>query len=326
MVTKGACPRCRSALDSDSACSACGLAYSIADGVVDVLGPAPRPGAAGEVERFYGRSPFPGYAPADDAGSLLDRSRRAPFLAALDAALPSDAAVLDVGAGTAQLAAFLALAGPRRSVFAVDACAASLREAARFRARTGIPNLSLVRADLFDLPVRAASFACVLSRGVVHHTSAPREAIAAVARCVAPAGTLVLGFYESWARLFHCARVAVARVAGRPLDVLDPLLRARSLDPEKRRIWIEDQYHHPLEHRLALPAVWRDLHALGFDWVRTVPPLDGHGDGLLHASPLPGWAGLTALRLGWALRGVSDPDAGLVCLIARRTGDPRARP
>jgi ubiquinone/menaquinone biosynthesis C-methylase UbiE len=125
---------------------------------------------------------------------------------ALDRALPSDARILDCGSGTSQLAAFLALSAPRRKVFALDGCRASLACADAFRARVGIPNLNLVRADLFDLPVKADSFEYVISRGVVHHTPDPAEAIRRVARCVGPGGTLVLGFYETWARLFHCAR------------------------------------------------------------------------------------------------------------------------
>ena len=38
---------------------------------------------AQEVEAFYDVRPFPGYAPGDTAGSLLDRSRRSAFLDAL---------------------------------------------------------------------------------------------------------------------------------------------------------------------------------------------------------------------------------------------------
>jgi hypothetical protein len=42
------------------------------------------------------------------------------------------------------------------------------------------------------------------------------------------------------------------------------------------------------------------------------------GEGLFLATPRPGIPGMIALRGGWALRGPVDPDAGLVCLIARR--------
>ena len=46
---------------------------------MDVLGEKPRESRAAEVEGFYTANPFPGYAPADDVGSLLDRLRRSPL-------------------------------------------------------------------------------------------------------------------------------------------------------------------------------------------------------------------------------------------------------
>ena len=121
-------------------------------------------------------------------------------------------------------------------------------------------------------------------------------------------------------RLAHGGREATGAVHGRvtrrPVARLDPILRRADLDDEKKRIWIEDQYHHPLEHVLALPRVVRVLDELGFEWVRTVPPLAA-AEGLFEASPRP--ASLIGLRLGFLLRGCSDPDAGLVCYLARRT-------
>ncbi len=314
----GICPRCFSRLEPASPCSACGLAFErLGDGLIDVLGRREREERAANVERFYERSPFPGYAPADDAGTLLDRSRRAPFLVSLDEALGPEGRVLDCGCGTAQLAAFLALSAPRRELFGIDGCRASLACAEEFRRRIHLPNLQLVRADLFDLPVRVESFEAVICRGVVHHTPDPAQAIQRVARCVAPGGVLVLGFYENLARLFHRTRRVLARLTGRPIAFLDPLLRHRDLDPEKARIWIEDQYHHPLEHMLTLPFVLHVLEEAGFAWVRTVPPAVA-GPGLFRATPRPGPLGLLGLRLGWMARGLGDPDAGLVCLVARR--------
>jgi SAM-dependent methyltransferase len=311
----GTCPRCFQSLGERS-CGACGLVFDRLGGLIDVLGESGREGPATEVESFYTRNPFPGYAPDDDIGTLLDRARRSPFLRALDAALPLDARVLDCGCGTAQLAAFLASSAARRSVFGLDGCRASLSCAEGFRARAGLDNLQLVRADLFALPVSAGSFDFVLSRGVVHHTSDPERAIGCVARCVAPGGVLVLGFYESAARLFHRARRALARPLGGPLDFLDPVLRRTDLDADKRRIWIEDQYRHPLEHVLALSDVLAWLEGLGFAWVRSVPP--AVETGLFQPAPRPGALGRAWLRLGWCVRGVNDPDAGLVLLVCRR--------
>ncbi|MSR60856.1 MAG: class I SAM-dependent methyltransferase [Planctomycetes bacterium] len=314
-TSAGSCPRCFQGLGERS-CGACGLAFEREGRLIDVLGRDPRESDAARVERFYERSPFPGYAPDDDGGTLLDRARRSSFLRALDAALPAQARVLDCGCGTAQLAAFLALAAPRRRVFGLDGCRESLRCAEGFRARVGLENLQLARADLFAMPVRAGSFEVVLSRGVVHHTADPVRAIECVAQCVAPGGVLVLGFYESAARLFHAARRALARPLSTPLRALDPVLRRADLAPEKRRIWIEDQYHHPLERMLAMPAVLAQLERLGFSWLRSVPP--GIESGLFEATPRPGPLARARLRLGWCLRGVNDPDAGLVLLLARR--------
>ncbi len=310
------CPRCFASLQG-SPCPTCGLGFVQRGALLDVLGEKERERAAGDVEAFYTQSPFPGYAPGDDGALLIDRCRSAPFLVALDAALPLDARVLDVGCGTGQVPAFLALSGPDRRIVGVDGCRASLTLAEEFRSRARLENLQLVRADLFDLPIEAGSFPFVSSRGVVHHTPDPRRAVECVARCVAPGGTRLLGFYETRARAFHVARRALSRLLGSPSRALDPVLARRDLDEEKKRIWIEDQYRHPLEHILPLPSVIGWLRALGFRWVRSVPPAPA-GESLFEAGAPPGPLELALLRFGWLLAGVRDPDAGLVCVVARR--------
>jgi len=283
---------------------------------LDVVGADPRESQAAEVEDFYTSNPFPGYAPAEDAGSLLDRSRRSPFLSRLDAAIPPVTRVLDCGCGTAHLAAFLALAGPNRRVFGVDGCRRSLQVAEDFRLKVGATNLHLIRADLFDLPVTPRSFDVVVSRGVVHHTPDPYRAIGAVADAVAPGGYLILGFYERMARTFHRGRRALGRCIGREISALDPVLRSRRLDAERKRIWVEDQYRHPLERSLALPRVVQALEAQGLSWVRTVPPMQSQSD-MFGVTPRPGV--LWWRRAGWMARGLMDSDAGLVFYIARRS-------
>ena len=308
------CPRCREPAEPP-ACGGCGLAFVARGGVFDVIGATEREARAAAVESFYEKSPFPGYHPADDGPRLMDRLARVPFLVALDEAVPADARVCEVGCGTAQLSAYLALRGPRREVLAFDGCRASLEHADAFRERAGIENLELVRADLFDLPAPKEAFPIVVSRGVVHHTPDPDRATREVAARVAPGGILVLGFYETLARGFHCARRALAKPFGGPIRALDPVLRRRDLDPEKKRIWIEDQYRHPLEHILPLPRVVRVLQGEGFRLLRTVPPF-APGRELFEPAASPD--GGLGRRLGWLLAGVRDPDAGLVCVIARR--------
>jgi len=320
MTIASCCPRCFQPVEDPSRCRSCDLAFVRHGALLDVLGAREREARATEVEEFYTRSPFPGYAPADDAGTILDRSRRSGFLSVLDASIAPEARVLDLGCGTGQLAAFLALSAPHRQVFGADGCLASLKCGEGFRSRVAITNLQFVRADLFDLPIAEESFETVICRGVVHHTPDPEGAIACVARCVSPGGVLLLGFYESMGRLFHRARRGLSRVTGRPPRFLDPVLRRRDLDPGKKRIWIDDQYLHPLEHILPMPRVLRVLEGLGFAWVRTVPPVPAGGarTGMFRATEAPGPFGRTFLRLGWMLAGLNDADAGLVCLVVRK--------
>lgn len=310
------CPRCRAALRLDRPCASCSFEVDAREGIHDFLWSTTRGDPERVVEAFYTRRPFPGYAPADDANTLIDRSRSSPFLRGLDEALSPDATVLDCGSGTSQLAAFLALVAAKRRVVALDGCRASLREASRFRERVRIDNLALVRADLFAMPIADRAFSVVISRGVVHHTPDPTRAIECVARLVAPGGHLVLGFYENVARGLHRARRVLANVRGRPFTSLDPLLRRADIDDEKKQNWIEDQYRHPLEHMLPFQRVLHQLESLGFEWVRSVPPTPAGN--FFSRTERPSAVRLCMRRLGWFCAGIRDEDAGLVALVVRR--------
>ncbi len=312
------CPGCGESLATE-ACPGCGRVFhrdSSGEGhFLDHVGSTEREARAAEVESFYSVSPFPGYAPEDNAASLLDRSRRSGFLRALDESLPPDGEVIDLGCGTGQTAMFLALAAPRRRVLGVDGCRVSLRMAAAFRQRENVGNLHLLRADLFDLPLEKERYPAVICRGVVHHTPDPARAIQEVAARVRPGGVLLLGFYETWARAFHRTRRGISKITRRPVTVLDPILRRTDITQEKKRIWIDDQYKHPLEKILPLPWVLRQLEGCGMRPERAIPPMPGT-QALLEADPST--LGLRT-RAGWAAAGIRDPDAGLVCVVARRT-------
>jgi SAM-dependent methyltransferase len=314
------CPRCFTSLAGQaSACPKCRLEYVRLGGILDTIGAKERETRAAGVETFYTANPFPGYAPGDDGPTLLDRSRSAPFLAALDEAIGPETTVVDCGCGTGQLASFLALSSSRRRVIGVDGCKESLMCADWFRGRADLKNIQLVRGDLFDLPLEERKFDVVISRGVVHHTPEPYRAIECVARRVAPGGILLLGYYETMGRFLHCSRRVLGRMVGRQVRFLDPILRRRDLDEDKKRIWIADQYLHPLEHILPTPKVVRVLEGLGFTWVRSVPPAT-NGATLFEATPKPGPLSMFARRFGWLARGLNDPDAGLVFVVAQRSG------
>ncbi len=310
------CPGCQGELGPKARCQACDLVPEHTAGLLDFLGDGRRPVPHPEVNRFYEARPFPGYGSGDDASTLIDRCRASPFLAGLDAAIPTDATVLDAGCGTGQLAAFLALSGSRRTVVGADACRASLDLAREFKGRASIENLQLLRGDLRSLPLAEGAFDVVNCRGVVHHNADWKGATRQVARHVAPGGVLVLGFYESIARMPHRLRRGFGRAFKAPVRWLDPILRRGDIEEEKKLTWIADQYHHPLEWCLPFPAVVELLGECGFDWVRSIPPAPGN-ENMFDTLPEPAGPGLFARRVGWALS-LGDEDAGLVCYVARR--------
>jgi SAM-dependent methyltransferase len=320
------CPACGGPVDDAATCAGCGVVPGLDDGLVDFLSQGERALEGRQdvpepkVNAFYEARPFPGYNPGDDGSTLIDRCLRSPFLRALDQAVPPDATLLDAGCGTGQIPAFMALSSAARTVVGVDACRASLGAALAFRERAKIPNLHLVRGNLLSMPVPEGVFDVVNCRGVVHHNQDWQLATRRVARHVRPGGVLVLGFYESIARLPHRMRRGVAKLLRRyrPLALFDPILRRGDLDEEKKITWIEDQYYHPLEWCPAFPAVLKLLEEEGFGWVRSVPPVPGR-EGLFDGDARPSNTSLLSRRIGWALAG-ADEDAGLVCLVARRRG------
>lgn len=311
------CPLCGAALGEDGRCDG-GHEFPSVDGVFDLVGDRTTGAASGAVGAFYDRNPFPAYAADDDVARLMQRARRSAFLAALDDLIPQDATVLDLGCGTGQLTAFLALAAPRRTLLGADLGRASLREAEGFRRRSCIANVRFVRIDLFAPVLEPRAFDVVVCRGVVHHTADPDAAIEVAADHVAPGGLFVLGFYETFARAWHRTRRALFSGSRAMLRGLDPILRARDLDPAKERAWIEDQYAHPVEVSLALPRVVARVRGLGFDVLRAVPPVPTSARGGLAAVESLGSGAMWMRRVGWALRGITDADAGLVTIVARR--------
>lgn len=314
------CPACGAAVDERGRCGG-GHEFPTVDGVLDLVGDRPAGIASRAVGAFYDRNPFPAYAADDDVARLMARVRRSAFLQAFDAAIPHDANVLDLGCGTGQVTAFLALSAPRRTLLGADLGRASLREAEGFRRRSGIANVRFVRIDLFAPVLTPRAFDVVVCRGVVHHTADPDAAIEVAADRVAPGGLLVLGFYETFARAWHRTRRALFSRSRAMLRVLDPILRARDLDPTKERAWIEDQYAHPVEVSLPLPRVVARVRSLGFDVLRAVPPVPrvppAARGGLTTAESL-GRSAMRMRRVAWALRGIGDADAGLVTIVARR--------
>lgn len=264
-----ACPACREALGPDWRCDGCGLAFDVQDDI-----PALR--LAGDrrtetVRDFYSETPFPNYPPEASLSWLRSRASSSAFAQMLDAAIPPDARIVEVGCGTGQMSLFLARG--ERQVIGADLTRASLRLAADAARRFGIENVSFVETDLTRPALRDGTFDVVYCSGVLHHTPDPRASFARIARLARPGGMIVLGLYNTIARLPLRMRRVIARITREHWIPFDPILRDRAAEPDRRAAWLRDQYRHPEEHRHSLREVRRWFEENDVAFVRSYPPV-----------------------------------------------------
>ena len=269
------------------------------------------------VRRFYERAPFPGYPPRDSIEWLRARAERSEFARLLDAAIPYDARVADIGCGTGQMSLYLAR--NKRMVIGADFARPSLQLATAAARRFGLQRVQFMEMDLHHPALRAGSFDVVYSSGVLHHTADPRAAFAGIARLARPGGMIVLGLYNAFARIPLRMRRVVARLSGYQWIPFDPVLRDRRSEPERSEAWVRDQYRHPEEHRHTLSEVQGWFAENGVDYVRAYPSalLAGGDDDLFTPAEdnwrIEGWLA----QIGW-MRSLGH-EGGLFIVIGRRS-------
>ncbi len=311
-----ACPRCGEGALTQLRCAACGEQYSAPGGIPDLR--IPSDARTERVREFYARAPFPGYPPRDSLSALRARAARSEFARRLDESIPGDALVLELGCGTGQLSLFLASAD--RTVVGADLARPSLELGREAAARYGLSDVFFVETDLNAPGLCREAFDVVICSGVLHHTPDPRASFASVARLVRPGGILVIGLYNTYARLPLRFRRAVARLTRYRWIPWDPVLRDRRAEPARREAWQRDQYQHVEEHRYTLGEVQAWFRDHGVEYVRAFPSalLAGESDDLFAQSE-DDWAieGLIA-QLSWmrALGGEGGVFAAVGCRLS----------
>ena len=273
------------------------------------------PSVAERVRSFYETTPFPAF----DVGKYPDaaalRERASPYALLLDRQIPHAATVADVGCGTGQLAALLALRGSRR-VTAVDFSSASLAYGRALKEKLGLANLTYAEDDVLSLSLQSASFDVVLCSGVLHHTAAPERGFAELARIAKPGGFVIVGLYHRYGRAVHSAIRWLSRHLGAPGGRLAALGIRRMLgtqyegtDAEKLRTWTADQFAHPHESVHTAREVLSWQRRAGLEYAASLPPIEvGRADADVALFPRrtrdPGAlalrAGALATELTWA--------------------------
>ena len=262
-----ACPSCAGALSADWRCGGCGARYAAPDGIPNLR--LPGDARTETVRRFYERAPFPGYPPRDTIAALHKRAERSAFARRLDRAIPGDARIVEIGCGTGQMCLYLARGD--RVVVGADLARASLGLGAAAARRYGIDRVQFVETDLQRPGLRAGSFDVVYASGVLHHTPDPRASFARLARLARPGGMVMVGVYNTFARMPLRARRVAARLSGFRLVPFDPVLRERRHEPARREAWLRDQYQHPEEHAHTVAELQAWFAENGVDYLRTYP-------------------------------------------------------
>jgi SAM-dependent methyltransferase len=262
-----ACPACANRLDPNLMCGGCGVMFEAPDGIPNLRLPGGTRTDA--VRQFYEHTPFPGYPPRDSLHALRARAERSVFARLLDEAIPGNARIVDVGCGTGQMSLYLARGD--RLVVGADLSRPSLRLGAAAARRFGLDRVLFVETDLQRAALTMGGFDVVYSSGVVHHTPDPRATFARLVRLARPGGTIVLGVYNTFARIPLRLRRGVARLSRFRFIPFDPVLRDRRNEPARREAWLRDQYQHPEEHRHTLAEVQGWFEENGAEYLRTYP-------------------------------------------------------
>jgi SAM-dependent methyltransferase len=226
------------------------------------------------VNRFYEENPFPGFDLAKYK-TKDDLVRQASWWARkLDAEIPFDADVIDVGCGTGQLACLLGLKG--RRMMGVDYSQHSIALAESLRDKFHLANVRFQRENILELSLPDASFDYVFCNGVLHHTSDPYGGFRHLVRIARPGAFIVVGLYNTYGRLILHVRRRLVRLRMR----FDPQAKERALqkqlvrmenDAEKLRTWWADQYEHPHESTHTVDEVLGWFARNGVSYVSSFP-------------------------------------------------------
>jgi len=263
------------------------------------------------VNEFYEANPFPGFDPGKYE-TRADLARRASWYAQrIDAEIPFDASVVDVGCGTGQLACFLASKG--RRVLGVDYSQHSLDLAQLLKERLALPTVEFRRRNLLDWDLPDEAFDFVFCNGVLHHTSDPYRGFRNLVRLVRPGGRLVVGLYNRYGRLMLLVRRRVVSLLSRVDSeaknrAIQKQLVVNDSDEFKRHTWYADQYEHPHEstHTVGEALGWFRENQI--EYVSSFPSIELFGSGskrIFRPREVAAWrsggAAHLLVQLGWIL-------------------------
>lgn len=250
-----------------------GVVYQTVNGIPRLLKPTKskkEEGVRKKMQEFYETVTFPGYDDIDSPSVLIEKAKKSGFGAWLDQAISPFATVLEVGCGTGQMTNFIGMVNTR-TVIGVDQSIASLTLGQKFRDQFGLGNVHFVQGNIFNMPIAEKSIDVLICSGVLHHTPDPYEGYKELLRLVKPGGMILIGLYNSYARIPTGIRKIIFFMTGKTLRFLDWHLRKKNVDEDKKEIWFRDQYQNPHESWHSVDEVLKWFDETQVEFISAIP-------------------------------------------------------
>jgi SAM-dependent methyltransferase len=280
---------------------------------------------AESVERFYGQHPYP--PPFDDieayGRSWDDARRRADaHLFAPAEAYRADRSILVAGCGTSQ-AAHYAVRWPEARVVGIDVSEASVAFTRELKRKHALVNLTVHRLAVERAEELGETFDHVVCTGVLHHLWDPDAGLRALARVLAPTGSLHAMVYAPYGRAGvyilqdYCRRAGVGWSEAEVRDLATtlralpedhPIVRLLRTSPDFASVAsLADALLHPCDRAYSVPQVLDFIAGTGLAfgrWVRQAPYLPScgaiatapHGERLRALAPADQFAAMELFR------------------------------
>ena len=303
--------------DGGLVCRQTGEQFPDINGVPSLFSPTAGEGEdiTRRVRSFYEEHPFPNYEGLEEFGELVAKGSENRFSADLLDSIGYNKTVLECGCGTGQLSHFLQL--NNNCVLGVDMSLGSLALAIQHKRRNGLARSAFAQMNIFNLAVKDNSFDVVISHGVLYHTFDAQRAFGAIVRKLKPGGVVVVGLYNTYARIPTWLRSKVIGVTGGRIDYV---VRNRIRDARKADTWIKDQYYNPHETWHSIGEVLSWFNANGIDYLNCSPGIlgtDGEDNRAMFAATVPGTSYKRAVtQLSWI--GTIAREGALFDMIGRK--------
>jgi len=135
--------------------------------------------------------------------------------------------ILEAGSGAGRFSEILAQTGAE--IFSFDLSSAVR---ANYKNNGHYPNLNIFQGDIYNIPLKEASFDKVLCLGVLQHTPDPENAFKSLVKYIHPGGEIVIDVYRKdllslmqWKYIFrHITKRIDKKLLYRVIEVAVPLL------------------------------------------------------------------------------------------------------